>query len=65
MFYTLKSNPKKKHIYNILLNNLLQIGDPEEITKIIYYEHNKILDPDIIAPEQVASMVSRLIEYYM
>jgi hypothetical protein len=65
VFYSLKSDPKKKHIYNILLTNLLQTGDSAEITEVIYTEHHRVLDPEKIPPEQVQTMVERLLDYYM
>ena len=57
LLYKPNKNENKKHIYNILLNELINIPNPEEITKQLFYEHSIILNPNIINPEQVLYLV--------
>jgi hypothetical protein len=42
---------KKKKVYNIHLKELIYHDDEVEITKMLFYEHPKYLDPDIVEPE--------------
>jgi hypothetical protein len=43
----------KKHIYNVLLNGLINLEDPEEITKHIFNEHNMFFNERLVNFNQV------------
>lgn len=63
----------KKHIYNILLNGLINLEDPEEITKHIFNEHNMFFNERFVNFNQVnihlkkktsfTSMKKRILKY--
>lgn len=52
LYYDL-DNKNKKHIYNVLLNGLINSGDPSEITKFIFLEHATFFNDKTVNFKQV------------
>ena len=51
LLYRRNPKEKKKHLYQIHLNNLIFLTSGEDITKQIFYEHPHFLNPNYIKPE--------------
>lgn len=59
LVYKHHAKEKKKHLYQIFLQNLIFLTNPEDITTQLYYEHPLILNPAVIKTEQVPSLSAR------
>ncbi|CAD8205677.1 unnamed protein product [Paramecium pentaurelia] len=57
LLYKRNVQENKKKVYNIHLQNLINLDDEVEITKKLFDEHPEFLDPDIIEPEQVLGLI--------
>jgi hypothetical protein len=53
LFYKNHEKEKKKYMYKILLNELVNLGNAEKVTKRLFKEHKIMLDKEVIDFEQV------------
>jgi hypothetical protein len=57
LMYKRGKSEKKKYIYNILLNDLLTLPTPEDITKQLFIEHSHFLNPQKVSFDQVLFII--------
>ncbi|CAD8170569.1 unnamed protein product [Paramecium octaurelia] len=63
LVYKQHQKEKKKHLYQISLNNLIFLTNPEDIVNQIIYEHPAYLNRKFIKHEQViGSVVMNLVD---
>ena len=63
LFYKRHANDNKKQLYIVQLNKLIFLGDPEQITEILFEQHSEYLSPNIISKNQVQRFVEMLLEF--
>ncbi|KRW99609.1 hypothetical protein PPERSA_03410 [Pseudocohnilembus persalinus] len=62
IFYKRKNNQQKKRIYEITLNDLINIQDPSLITQKLFQEHSLYINESIISFEQLQNNIAMLIQ---
>ncbi|CAK79247.1 unnamed protein product (macronuclear) [Paramecium tetraurelia] len=63
LVYKQHQKEKKKHLYQISLNNLIFLTNPEDIVNQIIYEHPVYLNRKFIKHEQLIGLVRKLLDY--
>ena len=53
LLYLDMDDNEKMHIYNVLLNGIINLGDPEEITKHLFLDHAMFFNPKTVNFKQV------------
>ena len=53
LLYSDMDDQEKMHIYNVLLNGIINLGDPEEITKHLFLDHAMFFNDRFVNFKQV------------
>jgi len=53
LLYCDMDDNEKMHIYNVLLNGIINLGDPEEITKHLFLDHAMFFNDKFVNFKQV------------
>lgn len=61
LIYTPSNNPRKKRRYEIFLNGLITLPNPEDIARQLVLEHSHFLHPEIISVDQIQRLVEKIL----
>lgn len=63
LLYKRTPKEKKKHLFLIQLNGVILLGDPDQITHVLFDKYPAFLNEKIVSPNQIHNLVSRMLEY--
>lgn len=64
LYYKKKEKTEKKHIYNVLLNSIINLETVEDMAEQIFIEHPVFFNEANVSRQQVQSLLQKIIDFY-
>ena len=64
LYYKKKEKLEKKHIYNVLLNSIINLETVEEMAEQIFIEHPQFFNEEYVSKTQVQNLLQKIIDFY-